>query len=186
MRTALKERYQQDRDTESSDSIIPDLAIWLSGASEDPQLHAYVQPNANPAPTCARRADKDEGNALEEGDDWVHEAHLLLKRCKSHKNGSYFKEPVDPVALDIPDYFKVISHPMDFSTVGEKLTLGKYSRKVFGVNSASCKTSMRAVAGLNNGHYSRIAPADKSACNFVTVQMRCPGGFHRGHATCVR
>ena len=106
----------------------------------------HVQPDANPAPKRARRGDENEGNALEEADDWVHEAHGLLKRCQSHKKGFYFKEPVDPVALDILDYFEIISDPMDFSTVGKKITHDEYSRKVFCVKSASCKTGMCADA----------------------------------------
>ena len=37
-----------------------------------------------------------------------------------------FKEPVDPVALGIPDYFKVVKKPMDFSTINEKLKFNEY------------------------------------------------------------
>ena len=38
------------------------------------------------------------------------------------QNGSYlFTEPVDPVKLEIPDYFDVVETPMDFSTVNMKL-----------------------------------------------------------------
>lgn len=35
--------------------------------------------------------------------------------------------PVDPVALNIPDYFKIITHPMDFGTMRKKLTAGEYT-----------------------------------------------------------
>ena len=34
--------------------------------------------------------------------------------------------PVDPVHLKIPDYFKVVKHPMDLSTVNDKLKNGYY------------------------------------------------------------
>ena len=34
-------------------------------------------------------------------------------------------EPVDPEALGIPDYFDVIKHPMDFSTIQHKLQSGE-------------------------------------------------------------
>lgn len=30
---------------------------------------------------------------------------------------SLFKDPVDPVALGIPDYFKIIKNPMDLTTL---------------------------------------------------------------------
>ena len=37
-------------------------------------------------------------------------------------------EPVDPIALNIPDYPDVIKHPMDLSTVEQKLHSGMYGR----------------------------------------------------------
>jgi bromodomain-containing factor 1 len=37
-----------------------------------------------------------------------------------------FLQPVDPVALSIPDYFKIIKKPMDLGTMGEKLATGNY------------------------------------------------------------
>jgi E1A/CREB-binding protein len=37
-----------------------------------------------------------------------------------------FAEPVDPVKLNIPDYFSVIKHPMDLGTVKDKLDGHRY------------------------------------------------------------
>ncbi|KAK1941293.1 Transcription factor GTE12 [Phytophthora citrophthora] len=37
-----------------------------------------------------------------------------------------FLEPVDPVALNVPTYFDVISNPMDLGTMGAKLNAGDY------------------------------------------------------------
>jgi hypothetical protein len=37
-----------------------------------------------------------------------------------------FNEPVDPVKLGIPDYFEVITHPMDFSTIKKNLDTEQY------------------------------------------------------------
>ena len=50
----------------------------------------------------------------------------LLKSCLSQTWGWLFAEPVDPVKLNLPDYFDVIKQPMDFRTVGEKLGRGDY------------------------------------------------------------
>jgi hypothetical protein len=36
---------------------------------------------------------------------------------KNHKTAWPFKEPVDPVALNIPNYFEIIKEPMDLQTV---------------------------------------------------------------------
>ncbi|XP_014253868.1 CREB-binding protein isoform X3 [Cimex lectularius] len=38
-----------------------------------------------------------------------------------------FRQPVDPLALNIPDYFDIIKSPMDLSTVKRKLDTGLYS-----------------------------------------------------------
>lgn len=37
--------------------------------------------------------------------------------CRNHQYGAPFIDPVDPIALGIPDYFDVVKHPMDLSTV---------------------------------------------------------------------
>ena len=51
----------------------------------------------------------------------------LLKACLAQSWGWLFAEPVDPVKLGLPDYFHVIKQPMDFRTIGEKLSNGVYT-----------------------------------------------------------
>jgi hypothetical protein len=50
----------------------------------------------------------------------------ILKALMKNKNAWPFKDPVDPVALSIPDYFNVIKHPMDFGTIEKNLQQNKY------------------------------------------------------------
>lgn len=38
-----------------------------------------------------------------------------------------FRQPVDPQALGIPDYFEIVKKPMDLSTIKRKLDTGQYS-----------------------------------------------------------
>ncbi|PVV04805.1 hypothetical protein BB560_000688 [Smittium megazygosporum] len=55
---------------------------------------------------------------------------ILLKIINSvlqNKNADPFFEPVDPIALGIPDYPDIVKSPMDLSTVKSKLEGGKYS-----------------------------------------------------------
>lgn len=40
---------------------------------------------------------------------------------KAHSQIGPFLHPVDPVALNIPNYFEIISHPMDVFTVESKI-----------------------------------------------------------------
>ncbi|CAN7043627.1 unnamed protein product [Brassica rapa subsp. trilocularis] len=51
----------------------------------------------------------------------------LLKSLRGHEFGWLFGEPVDPVKLNIPDYFSVISKPMDLATISSKLLKNVYS-----------------------------------------------------------
>jgi len=51
----------------------------------------------------------------------------ILHYLKTHKNAWPFLEPVDPVALNIPDYPEIIKNPMDLSSVEERLDNGEYA-----------------------------------------------------------
>ncbi|KAJ6333309.1 hypothetical protein OIU77_009219 [Salix suchowensis] len=51
----------------------------------------------------------------------------LLKSLMVHPAGWVFNNPVDPVALNIPDYFSIISNPMDLGTVKSKLGKNCYA-----------------------------------------------------------
>eukprot|EP00529_Nitzschia_sp_RCC80_P002753 CAMPEP_0113454018 /NCGR_PEP_ID=MMETSP0014_2-20120614/7651_1 /TAXON_ID=2857 /ORGANISM="Nitzschia sp." /LENGTH=1788 /DNA_ID=CAMNT_0000345419 /DNA_START=143 /DNA_END=5509 /DNA_ORIENTATION=- /assembly_acc=CAM_ASM_000159 len=53
--------------------------------------------------------------------------HEVIEWIKGNPKIVPFLLPVDPVALGIPSYFDIIKHPMDISTVEEKLEKGVYS-----------------------------------------------------------
>lgn len=50
----------------------------------------------------------------------------ILKELMGHPAGWLFNQPVDPVALNIPDYFSIISEPMDLGTIKSKLEKSMY------------------------------------------------------------
>jgi bromodomain-containing factor 1 len=53
----------------------------------------------------------------------------VLKEFKKNKyrHQMYaFLQPVDPISLNIPDYFQIIQHPMDLSTIENKLLNDEY------------------------------------------------------------
>ena len=52
----------------------------------------------------------------------------VLNYLKSNVKIVPFLEPVDPVALGIPDYLEVIKKPMDLSSMSKKLSRGDYGR----------------------------------------------------------
>ena len=50
----------------------------------------------------------------------------LLKRLQDHKHGWVFSRPVDPVELELYDYFDVIEKPMDLGTIEQKCHAKEY------------------------------------------------------------
>lgn len=51
-----------------------------------------------------------------------------MKKVRYQHFMQAFLTPVDPVALNIPNYFTVIKAPMDVSTISKKLSAGDYTR----------------------------------------------------------
>ena len=50
----------------------------------------------------------------------------LEKLYKQDPESLPFRQPVDPTALQIPDYFEIIKKPMDLSSIKKKLDTGQY------------------------------------------------------------
>jgi len=50
----------------------------------------------------------------------------ITRSLQLHSRSFPFLKPVDPVLLNIPDYFTVIKHPMDLSTIMKKIKENKY------------------------------------------------------------
>lgn len=53
-------------------------------------------------------------------------ANRILTNCCKSKHGYLFLDPVDPVKLNIPDYFTIVKRPMCFSIVKTKLANNAY------------------------------------------------------------
>jgi len=70
---------------------------------------------------------------LEEADPHARMARLMDKcgqilsvlQDQDRAKGGFFSEPVDPVALGIPNYHSVIANPMDLGTIQHKLAAGE-------------------------------------------------------------
>eukprot|EP01029_Cantina_marsupialis_P022615 TRINITY_DN5526_c0_g1_i1.p1 TRINITY_DN5526_c0_g1~~TRINITY_DN5526_c0_g1_i1.p1 ORF type:complete len:810 (-),score=226.04 TRINITY_DN5526_c0_g1_i1:122-2551(-) len=51
----------------------------------------------------------------------MNQCDALLKKIKSHRWSYPFNSPVDPIKLNIPDYFTIVKEPMDLGTVQRKI-----------------------------------------------------------------
>ncbi|CCG80638.1 putative Transcription regulator BDF1 [Taphrina deformans PYCC 5710] len=52
---------------------------------------------------------------------------VVLRQLKRSKDSSPFLQPVDPVKLKIPDYFKIVTEPQDLGTIEAKLKKGEFN-----------------------------------------------------------
>ncbi|GFS29803.1 hypothetical protein Acr_00g0008560 [Actinidia rufa] len=55
------------------------------------------------------------------------QCYKVFRELMTHPAGRVFNQPVDPVKLHIPDYFSIISEPMDLGTINTKLANYPYS-----------------------------------------------------------
>ena len=64
--------------------------------------------------------------AIEELEMTLGQCRGLLKQFLSMPSAEPFMTPVDHVALNIPDYPTVVTHPMDLGTINDKLSASQY------------------------------------------------------------
>ncbi|CAA3004359.1 transcription factor GTE12 [Olea europaea subsp. europaea] len=50
----------------------------------------------------------------------------ILRSLMEHPHGIAFNQPVDPVKLKVPDYFSIVTKPMDLGTIKQKLERDTY------------------------------------------------------------
>lgn len=76
-----------------------------------------------------RRAYLEAEQTIKGQTDIIKRCERVLNLVKRYKYSGPFLVPVDPVALNIPDYLDIIKEPMDLSTVERKLKEGEYPTK---------------------------------------------------------
>lgn len=89
-----------------------------NGKSSGLNSHKRGQPDSNEGQKVKRQRVDRKGSVL---------CSTILKSLITHRYGWVFSKPVDPVALNIPDYFNIIKSPMDFGTIKAKLETNYYS-----------------------------------------------------------
>lgn len=63
-----------------------------------------------------------------EGESWEKAALRVLGSCCKLKGAYYFLEAVDPIKFNIPDYFTIITRPMDLGTIRRRLLHNCYAK----------------------------------------------------------
>ena len=80
-----------------------------------------------PAPPTPVSFKKDRQPLFEPDELRLHLLPTLDKLFKQDPESIPFRQPVDPSALGIPDYFDIVKKPMDMSTIKRKLDTGLYT-----------------------------------------------------------
>lgn len=73
--------------------------------------------------------------------DAYRQCETFLNWLSRQAKAGPFMQPVDPVALNIPNYPEIVKNPMDISTVSKKLQNGLYSRILPGQTSGISPTA---------------------------------------------
>ena len=87
-------------------------------SSEEPPAKRFKAEPSTPAPTydTSKKIPANQHKFLT----------ALLRQIRRSKDSMPFREPVDPVKLNIPRYFDIVDRPMDLSTIETKLATGAY------------------------------------------------------------
>ena len=119
---------------------------------------------------------------------WQKQCLAIIKKLRSQRKQAWaFNEPVDPVALNIPDYPDIIKHPMDLATLEGLLVSGAIetpdrSWRRCGPSSATptCTTGPGAGTSCTRAPRSSRSPSRRSSsrCD-VTRGGVCLIEFHR-------
>jgi len=57
----------------------------------------------------------------------LQDCYKLLQTLRTHKLAWPFIEPVNAIALNLPDYYQIVKNPMDLGTVQDHLLKGRYT-----------------------------------------------------------
>lgn len=73
------------------------------------------------------KIEKEADERLRDTEGWEKVCKKVINQLWKVKDAIIFLKPVDPIELNIPDYFTIIKNPMDFSTIKKRLNAGLYT-----------------------------------------------------------
>ena len=102
-----------------------------NGHSRAGKCGSYVaESDASVVTEAGPNCEVDEKDDAGGGKGWRGDCDKLLGRLMRQDSAIPFLEPVDAVAMNIPDYFKIIKRPMDLGTVRSNLQDSRYGEPV--------------------------------------------------------
>ena len=131
------ETSTSEGDTSTTTTTTPVTSTAEStGKGDKPQTGSKAKPSPKPVtskpstptptPPTPVGFKKDKQPLFKPDELRQHLLPTLDKLFKQDPESIPFRQPVDPNALGIPDYFEIIKKPMDMSTIKRKLDTGQY------------------------------------------------------------
>lgn len=114
----------EDKDASTGRPAAPAIS---SITSTTPVTPTTTTTSSSSAAAARQETGADEGKSTALVKEQLKYCATILKGLKRHPQSPPFQLPVDPVALNIPDYFDIIKNPMDLSTITKKLESGEYA-----------------------------------------------------------
>ncbi|CAM6014853.1 unnamed protein product [Sphagnum balticum] len=115
-------------DDEVHEEVHEAAATIKTGKKKDSSKGKSLTPVASKDKQLSTSAAADDSRSLDKSR--LKTVLGLLKRVMKMSEAEPFNEPVDPVALGIPDYFTIVKKPMDLGTIRNRLEKGEVYRTV--------------------------------------------------------
>jgi len=110
-----------------NESLKESCAFWASVDAEGTLLTDIHPDNQQNLPSLCSEY-KIDMHEFYPGSEAYSVCESVITYLQNHAKSGPFMDPVDPIALGIPDYATVVKNPMDISTLLKNLEEGKYSR----------------------------------------------------------
>ncbi len=110
-----------------NDSLKESCSLWASVDADGTLLSDIHRDNQQAAPSLCSEY-KIDMHEFYPGSEAYSVCESVVTYLQNHVKSGPFMDPVDPIALGIPDYATVVKNPMDISTLLKNLEEGKYSR----------------------------------------------------------
>lgn len=122
---------ENDERKEGEGSTIPTTTVTMSSSSPSPsssQQQIKQEKEDNQPKQKTKSKSKKKGSIDPDSPEWIRAIYSFIKALMKLPEAGPFLDPVDPVALCIPDYFDVIKEPMDLGTIRQKIEASSRKR----------------------------------------------------------
>jgi bromodomain-containing factor 1 len=165
----------------TEETVAPDTNGVHTVTSDTPALPTTEQPSSEPAPMdSAATAPPSEPSVAAPHQPPVIDFGPMtevqfkviepgMRNLKKSRQAVFFQKPVDPVAMNLPTYFTVIKHPMDLSTMEQKLKNREYNS----VNEYVADFDLMVQNSVTfNGHLHTVSQAGSMLRSQLDAQLR--------------